>query len=132
MTLTARNALLIDAAATTATAILMLAGRNLLYPYFGLPSPAVLDVMAFAFLVYAGTIALCARRTLITRAALMTTAAANVAYVVASLAILMLFWSELQPVGRTLIVMVAIAVEAFAALQFAAGRRIATTVTQSA
>ena len=38
MNLTARHTVLIDAAATTATAILMLAARELLYPYFGLPS----------------------------------------------------------------------------------------------
>jgi hypothetical protein len=132
MTLTARHTLLIDAVATTATALLMFAGRGLLYPYFGLQSPLVLDVAATAFLVYAAIIALAARREDITRTTLMATAAANGAYVVASAAMLVLFWSELQPVGRALIVVVALAVEAFAMLQFAAGRRLTNTVTQPA
>ena len=131
MTLTARHTLLIDAAATTATALLMLAGRNLLFPYFGLTSPLVLDLTALAFLAYAGIIAVCARRT-VTRTAVMTTAAANAGYVVASAVLLILFWSDLQPVGRALMVMVAITVEAFATLQFAAGRRITTRLTQPA
>ena len=91
-----------------------------------------LDVMAIAFLAYAGIVALCASRTVITRAMLMTTAAANAGYVVASALVLILLWSDLQPVGRALIAVVAIAVEAFAALQFAAGRRIATSLTQPA
>lgn len=121
MTLTARHTLLIDAAATTATAILMLAGRTRLYPAFGLESPAVLDLAAIAFLIYAAVIALAARRG-VSRTVVMTTAAANAGYVAASVAVLVMFWSELPPTGRALIVIVALAVEAFAMLQFSAAR----------
>ena len=122
MNLTARHTLLIDAAATTATAVLMLAGRNLLYPYFGLTSPLLLDVTAIAFVVYAAVITMAARSSEVSRAAVLTTAAANVGYVLASAAVLIVFWSELLPVGRTLIIAVALAVEAFATLQFSAVR----------
>jgi hypothetical protein len=132
MKLTAHLALLVDAAATTATALLMLAARSLLYPYFGLPSPLLLDITAVAFLAYAGVIAIAARRPVISRTVLMTTAAANGAYVVASVVALMMFWSELDPVGRGLIFVVALAVEAFAALQVAAARRADGALTQPA
>jgi hypothetical protein len=123
MTLTARTTLLIDAAATTATAVMMLAAREVLYPYFGLTTPQVLDVTAVAFLIYAAVIALVARRPSIERSAMMTVVAANIAYVVASMALLVMFWSELHAVGCILIVAVALAVEAFAAMQFLAVRR---------
>jgi CHASE2 domain-containing sensor protein len=103
----------------------MLAGRSLLYPYFGLESPLVIDVAALAFLAYAAIVAFAARREAVSRTVVMTIAAANAGYVVGSAVMLLMFWPELQPVGRALIVIVAIAVEAFATLQFAAGRRAA-------
>ena len=77
MILTARRAIVIDAAATTATAVLMLAARGFLYPYFGLPSPLLLDLAAAAFIVYAALIGLAARRADISRTALMTIAGAT-------------------------------------------------------
>ena len=123
MILTAHRAILIDAAATTATAVLMLAARNLLYPYFGLTSPLLVDVTAIAFIVYAAIIALAARPPIISRAALMTIVGANVGYIVASLAVLLMFWPRLHPVGRGLIVAVALVVEAFATLQYLAARK---------
>ena len=122
MTLTAHRTVWIDAAVTTATALLMLAARGLLYPYFGLSSPLVLDLTAAAFIVYAVVIARVAARPVISRSALMTVAGANVAYVVASVAVLVAFWSQLQPVGRVLIIATAVAVETFAMLQFTAAR----------
>ena len=125
MILSARHAILIDAAATTATAVLMLVGRGFLYPYFGLDSPEVLDIAAAAFIVYAGIIGLAAARPDISKTTLVTIAGANVAYVVASMICLAMFWSVLEPAGRALIVGVALAVEAFAFLQFTAAYRTA-------
>ena len=123
MILTAHRAILIDAAATTATAVLLLTARNLLYPYFGLTSPRLLDVAAVAFIAYAAIIALAARQPVVSRATLMTIVAANVGYVLASIAALLVFWPQLHVVGRVLIVAVALAVEAFAALQYVAARK---------
>ena len=125
MILSARHAMLIDAAATTATAVLMLVGRGFLYPYFGLDSPELLDIAATAFIVYAGIIGLAAARPDISRTTLVTIAGANVAYVVASMILLVMFWSVLEMAGRALIVGVALAVEAFAFLQFTAAYRTA-------
>lgn len=132
MNLTARHTLLIDAAATTATALLMLAGRSLLYPYFGLESPLLLDITAVAFVVYAAVIAFAARRDEVSRGTLLTTAAANVGYVVASAVVLLMFWPQLHAVGRALIVGIALAVEAFATLQFLAARRVPAPAAQAA
>jgi hypothetical protein len=126
MYLTARTVILTDAAATTATALLMVAARGVLYPYFGLTSPLLLDVTAVAFIVYAAIITLVARQPMISRGALMTIAAANIAYVVASLVLLVMFWGHPSVVGRALIFAVALAVEAFALLQLAAARRMTT------
>lgn len=125
MILSARHAILIDAAATTATAALMLAARGFLYPYFGLASPQLLDIAAAAFIVYAAIIGVAAARADISRTTLTTIAGANVAYVIASMILLVTFWSALHPAGRALIVGVALAVEAFAFLQFTAAYRTA-------
>ena len=124
MILTARRAVLIDAAATTATAVLMFAARGMLFPYFGLSSPLLLDLTAAAFIVYAAVIGLVAARPAISRGALVTVAGANVTFVVACTIVLVAFWSELHPVGRGLIVGVAFAVEGFAMLQFTTARRL--------
>lgn len=128
MIVTAHRAVLIDATATAATAVLLLAGRSLLYPYFGLSSPVLMDLTAVAFIAYAALIALVARRDVITRSTLLTIAGANVAYVAASVVLLVLFWGQLHPIGRTVIVAVALVVEAFAALQFVAARHAPRTL----
>ena len=128
MILTARRAVLIDAAATTTTAVLMFAARGTLFPYFGLSSPLLLDLTAAAFIAYAVIISLVAARPAISRGALVTVAGANVAFVVACIIVLVSFWSQLHPVGRGLIVAVAIAVEGFAMLQFTTARNLRATL----
>ena len=84
---------------------------------------------AAAFIVYAGVIGLAAARPDVSKTTLVTIAGANVAYVVASMIVLVMFWSGLAPAGRALIVGVALAVEAFAFLQFTAARRLPTVRT---
>ena len=123
MILTAHRTVLIDAIATAASGVLMLAARGILYPLFGLTSPLLLDLTAVAFLVYAAAISVVAMRPVISRAALMTIVFANLADVVASLAVLITVWAHLDPIGRALIIAVTFVVEAFAALQFVAARR---------
>ena len=123
MILTAHRTVLIDAIATAASGVLMLAARNILYPFFGLTSPRLLDIVAVTFLAYATAIAIVAARPAISRAALMTIVGVNVVSVVASVAMLIAFWTQLHPIGRGLIILVALIVETFATLQFAAARR---------
>ena len=123
MILTAHRTVLIDAIATAGSGVLMLAARGILYPFFGLTSSMLLDIVAVTFIAYAAAIAVVAARPVISRAALMTIVGVNVASVVASVAILIAFWADFHPVGRVLIAAVALIVEAFATLQFAAARR---------
>ena len=123
MILTPHRTVLLDAIATAASGVLMLAARNILYPFFGLTSARLLDIVAVTFIAYAAAIAMVAARPAISRAVLMTIVGVNVASAVASVAILIAFWTELDPIGRGLIILVALIVEAFATLQFAAARR---------
>ena len=123
MILTAHRTVLLDAIATAASGVLMLAARNILYPFFGLTSPRLLDIVGVTFIAYAAAIAVVAARPAISRAALMTIVGVNIASAVASVAILIAFWTELDPIGRGLMILVALIVEGFATLQFAAARR---------
>ena len=123
MILTAHRTVLLDAIATAASGVLMLASRNVLYPFFALTSPRLLDIVSVTFIAYAAAIAIVAARPTISRAALMTIVGVNVVSVVASVAILIGFWTELHPIGRGLIILVALIVETLATLQFAAARR---------
>jgi hypothetical protein len=119
---TSNRILQINATATAATGIAMLAARGFLPPLFGLASPMLLDLIAIFFLVYAAGLFFVAARPHIERSALLTFAAADGAWVVGSAAVLLLFWPQLTPIGRVLIVAVAIVVDVFAMMQYRAAR----------
>jgi hypothetical protein len=123
MNLTANKIVLTNAIATAASGVLMLAARAVLYPYFGLESPLLLDLIAIGFIVYAGVMAIAARQDVMSRATLLALAAADASWVIFSVAVLVMFWPALDPIGRALIIAVALVVEVFATLQFAAARR---------
>lgn len=121
--MTAHRILQLNAFATGASAVAMLAARGSLYPLFGLSSPILLDLLAISFLVYAGALALTASRRPVSRTALIVFTAADGAWVVASALCLLLFWPDLTPIGRALVIAAAVVVDVFAMLQFrAAGR----------
>jgi hypothetical protein len=112
----------LNALATAACALGMLATRGTLYTLFGLRTPALLDVLAVGLLVYAGLLWLATHRP-ISRQTLMTFTAADALWVVASAMVLVLFWGQFDALARLLIIAVALVVEVFATLQyFAAGR----------
>ena len=118
----------LNAIATAACGAGMLAARGVLYPLFGLDTSLLLDVIAAGLLAYAAALAISARRQPVTREALMFFTVADAAWVAASAAVLLLFWSELAPIARVLIIAVALVVEIFATLQFkAAGAARGTT-----
>lgn len=121
-TLTSNRILQINATATAATGLAMLAGRAFLPPLFGLASPLLLDLIAIFFLVYAAGLLYFAARPHVDRSALLAFAAADGAWVVGSVVVLLMFWPQLTPIGRLLIVGVAIVVDVFAMLQFRAAR----------
>jgi hypothetical protein len=113
----------LNAAATAACAVGMLAARDTLYSFFGLESSGFLDVLAIGLLAYAFALAYASNRQPITRQTLMAFSLADALWVVASAIVLLLFWGQLAPVARVLVVAVALVVEVFATLQFRAGRR---------
>jgi hypothetical protein len=113
----------LNAASTAACAIVMLATRGTLQSLFGLDAPLLVDVLAIGFLVYAGALVWAALRRPVGRQVLMAFTAADAAWVVGSAIVLVLFWSDLAPLARLLVIAVALVVEVFATLQFrAAGR----------
>jgi hypothetical protein len=120
--MTSNRILQINATATAATGLAMLAARGFLPPLFGLGSPLLLDLVAIFFLVYAGALFFFAARPQVERPALLAFAAGDAAWVVGSAVVLLLFWSQLTPVARVLIIGVAIVVDAFAMLQYRAAR----------
>jgi hypothetical protein len=109
-----------NAASTAAGALGMLAARGSLHNWFGLPTPTLLDLVAVGLLAYAGALLMAARRHPVSRQALLAFTAADALWVFGSGVVLVLFWTELTPLARALVIAVAVVVEAFAALQFRA------------
>jgi CHASE2 domain-containing sensor protein len=101
----------------------MLATRGTLYSLFGLDAPILLDVLAIGLLAYAGVLAFAARRRSVGRQTLMAFTIADAIWVGASAIVLLVFWGQLAPLARVLVIAAAIVVEAFATLQFRAARR---------
>jgi len=120
--MTSHRILQLNAFSTAACALVMLATRGLLHGLFGLQTPVLLDVLAAGFLAYAGALALAAARQPVTYQALIAFTLADGLYVAASLVMLLLFWDQLAPVARFLVIAVGLVVEVFATLQFRAAR----------
>ena len=118
--MTSNQILQLNALSTAASAVGMLAARGALYRFFGLDSPVLLDVIAIGLLVYAGALVAVARAPMVGRRALMAFTFADGVWVVASAIVLLLFWTELTPLARILVIAAAIVVDAFAMLQFRA------------
>ena len=127
--MTSNRILQINATATAATGLAMLAARGFLPPLFGLGSPMLLDLIAVFFLAYAGVLFFVAARPQVERSALLAFAAADGAWVVGSAVVLLLFWAQLTPIARALVVGVAIVVDAFAMLQYHAATRASASLS---
>jgi hypothetical protein len=127
--MTSNRILQINATATATTGLAMLAARGFLPPLFGLGSPMLLDLVAVFFLAYAGVLFFVAARPQVERSALLAFAVADGAWVVGSAAVLLLFWPQLTPIARVLIVGVAIIVDAFAMLQYRAAKTTRVALT---
>ncbi len=123
--MTSHRILQLNAISTAACGVGMLATRGVLHVLFGLDTPALLDVLAVGLLAYAGALAFAAVRQPISRQTLMAFTIADAAWVVGSAIVLLLFWNQLAPLARLLIIAVALVVEVFATLQFRAAGRVA-------
>lgn len=123
--MTPHRILELNAISTGACALGLLAARGTLYSLFGLDAPLLLDALAVGLLAYAGALILSARRQPVTRQALMAFTIVDVLWVAASAVVLLLFWTQLAPVARLLVIAAAVVVEIFATLQFRAAARVA-------
>ena len=106
--------------ATALSAVGMLAARGILPPLFGLGSPVILDVIAVGLLGYAAALFVAAARRPVSARALMVFTAADALWVAGSAIVLLLYWAQLAPIARFLVIAGAIAVELFASLQYRA------------
>ncbi len=122
---TSHRILQLNGVSTAACAVGVLAARGSLHPLFGLDSPVLLDVLAIGLLAYAGALILAARRRPVDRPTLMAFTIADAIWVGASAVVLVLFWAQMAPVARLLVIAAAIVVEIFATLQFRAANKAA-------
>jgi hypothetical protein len=121
--MTSPRILQLNAVSAAACGFGMLATRGTLHAFFGLDTPALLDLLALGLLLDAGVLAFAARRQPVSREVLMAFTVADGLWVVASAIVLLLFWGQLAAVARALVIAVALVVEVFATLQYrAAGR----------
>jgi hypothetical protein len=117
-----RNALLLDAAASGATSMLLVAGAEFLDGLLGLPvalmREAGLVLVPFvAFVAWAGT------RASVSRNAVATIIAVNMLWVVASICLLVGNWVAPSTLGYAFVIAQAAAVGLFAELQYVGLRR---------
>ena len=129
--MTSHRILQLNAVSTAACALAMLITRGMLHTFFGLESAILLDVVAVGLLAYAGALAFAAHRQPISRSTLMFFTVADVAWVVGSALVLLMFWGQLALLAKVLIVAVELVVELFATLQFRAAVRIAGVTSAS-
>ena len=118
--MTSHRILLLNGISTLACGLGMLLTRNVLFREFGLQTPWLLDAIAVGLLAYAGALVIAARRDTIARPTLLAFTAADAAWVAGSVALLTIYWVELTPLARFLVIAVALAVDLFAMLQFRA------------
>jgi hypothetical protein len=127
--MTPHRILQLNALLTAAGAAGMLVTRGVLYPQFGLATPVVLDILAVGLLGYAAALVAAARRQPVDRPTLLLFTAGDALWVAGSAVALLLFWSQFTALARALVIVVALAVEVFATLQYrAAGTSRARTL----
>ena len=117
-----RNALLLDAVATAATAFLAVAAAPLLEPLLGLPA----DLLFYAglpLLPFAGFVYLTSRGEPISRKSATAVVIINALWVIDSIALLFTCWVAPTALGYTFVIGQALVVALFAELQFTGLRR---------
>jgi hypothetical protein len=117
-----RRSLLIDSAISGATGLLMLLDAPALQDVLGLPA-ALARGAGIVLLPFAGFVLALWRRDPPPRAGVLAVIAANAAWVLGSLALLLAGGIGLNALGSALVLAQALAVAAFAALQYAGLQR---------
>lgn len=117
-----RRALIADATISGATGLLMLLGAGFLDGLLGVPA-TLLRVAGLSLVPFAAALAYLSTRERLSAAAVRTVIAINVAWVVASAALLVSGAIEPRALGYAFIVMQALAVAVFAEVQYVGLRR---------
>jgi hypothetical protein len=118
----ARLALKLDAVVTAANAVAYLAAAGALDSVLGVPAGFLRGIGAF-LVVYAAAVWLLATRRSVPRLGLLTVAECNALWAVASVVMVAAGWHSPTVAGGVWIVLQAVVVAGFAALQLAAARR---------
>ena len=119
-----RRVLILDAAVSGATGLLMSAGASVLEPLLGVPG-SLLRMAGLALLPFAVGLLLIARQRPVGKASVLTVIAANVVWVAASVALVAAPLAPLTSLGYAVVVAQALAVLGFAELQWIGLRRAA-------
>lgn len=117
-----RWSLLIDAVASGATALLLIAGAGLLEGHFGIPA-ALMRAAGLILVPYVAFVAHAGTRAEIARGAVWTVIACNVLWVLASAGLLVSGLIAPTLLGTAFVIAQAVAVGAFGELQYVALRR---------
>ena len=122
-----RRALLLDAAISGATGVLLILDAGLLQRVLGLPS-TLLHYAGLALIPFAALLVHLARRERLSSSSVRAVIAGNAAWVVASLAVLLAGWIEPNRLGTAFVVAQALAVAVLAEIEYAGLRRSAAIV----
>lgn len=122
--MTANRILQLNAIATAGCALGMLLTRGVLFQFFGATGPWLFDVIAVGLLGYAVALWMSARQSRIDRGTLLAFTVADGMWVAGSAIVLLVFWNQLAPIARVLVIAVAVVVDVFAMLQFRAAGRV--------
>ena len=123
-----RRAILADAIFSGASAVLLSLGAGPLAPLLNLPEPLLRETGLF-LIAYAALVGWLGTRQAMSKALVMIVIAGNAAWTIASIALLFSGWVNPNLLGETLVAMQAIAVGAFAELQYIGLRKSGGAVT---
>jgi hypothetical protein len=117
-----RFALKQDAVGTGANGVVYLVAAAIFGGMFGLPAALLYPIGAF-LVVFAAALLVLASRPTVSRAAVVIVMAVNIAWVVASIELLVAGWFPLTGPGVALVIVQAVVVAGFTGLQFAGLRK---------
>ena len=121
--MTSNRILLLNAIATAGCAIGMLVTRGILFQFFGARAPALRRDCRRPARLRGGAV-MSARQPRVDRGTLLAFTVADGMWVVGSAIVLLVFWNQLAPIARVLVIAVAVVVDMFAMLQFRAAGRV--------
>jgi len=119
-----RGSMLADAVISGATGLLMLAGAGVLTSWLGVPAP-LMRYAGLILLPFAAMVLYLARTPLVSPAGVRLVIALNVAWVAASILVLVAGWIEPTTLGMAFVIFQAVVVAGFAELQYTGLRRVA-------